>query len=286
MNLARVYVDEGRFDEAAAELEAAGKADPPAPPWVRAFFTAQVNSANATRKEHLDAVIAEYEALLDPAAQPKDRGFDFTRDYVVWNQLANRLYKRRQYEAPGSPARTEFLHRAVKAAGRVLAEDAEDVEAHELLGRCYAELAGDTLDNRPPVALSADDVSLKAATAGDPKQPVDQRVKACADLVAGVPGVPSPKLAAIKEGVAKLGPVYLTEGDPAVRAALAAALTVLHRESHAMYKPDEVAQSRATQIYREAHPEANYVARGRVIYPTTKAHREAILSTGDLLPVE
>ena len=97
------------------------------------------------------------EALLDPAAQPKDRGFDFTRDYVVWNALANRLYKRRQYEAPGSPARTEFLHRAVKAAGRVLAEDAEDVEAHDLLTRCYAELAGDKPTNLSPTALSADD---------------------------------------------------------------------------------------------------------------------------------
>jgi hypothetical protein len=71
-----------------------------------------------------------------------------------------------------------------------------------------------------------------------------------------------------------------------VRSALAASLTVLHRESHAIYKPDEVAQSHATQVYRDAHPEANYVARARVIYPTTPEQRQAILATGDLPPVK
>ena len=120
LNLARVYIEEGRLDEAAAELDAAGKCDPPAPAWSRAWFTALVNTGTASRKEQIDAVIADLERLLDPDAQPADRKFDFTKDYVVWNALANRLYKRRQYEAPGSPARTEFLLRAVKAAEQVL----------------------------------------------------------------------------------------------------------------------------------------------------------------------
>ena len=77
-----------------------------------AWFTALVNSQNATRKEDLDAAIAELEKLLDPAAQPKDRGFDFTKDYVAWNLLANRLYKRRQFEPAESDSRREFLLRA------------------------------------------------------------------------------------------------------------------------------------------------------------------------------
>src|SRR5262249_13152611 len=42
LNLARVYLDEGRLDEAAKELEAAGKCDPPAAAWSRAWFTALV----------------------------------------------------------------------------------------------------------------------------------------------------------------------------------------------------------------------------------------------------
>jgi tetratricopeptide (TPR) repeat protein len=286
LNLARAYIEEGRLDEAAAELDAAGKCDPPAPAWSRAWFTALVNTGTADRRERIDAVIADLERLLDPAAQPTDRKFDFTKDYVVWNALANRLYKRRQYEAPGSPARTDFLIRAVKAAEQVMALEAEDVEGHDTLARCFAELAGDKPTDLPPAPLSADDASAKAATAADPKQPADQRAKACADLVAGIPVLPAPRLGTIKEALDKLEPAYHEAADPDVRAALAAALTVLHRESHAIYKPDEVAESRATQIYRENHPEANYASRPRVIYPTTAGQRQAILATGDLPPVK
>jgi tetratricopeptide (TPR) repeat protein len=286
LNLARVYTDEGRLDEAAAELEAAARSDPPAPPWTRAWFTIQVNSQNATRREDQDAVIAELQALLAPDAQPRERKFDFTKDYVVWNMLANRLYKRRQFEAPGSDARRDYLIRAVRAGGTVLSFEAEDVEAHDLLARCYAELARDRPTDAPPIALTPDDASSRAATAADPKQPAAQRAQACADLVAGIPDMAIPRVAAIKEAIGKLTPTFEAEADPAVRESLAAALTVLHRESHLIYKPDESAQSRATQIYREAHPEANYVARARVIYPTTAGQRQAILATGDLPPVK
>jgi tetratricopeptide (TPR) repeat protein len=286
LNLARVYTDEGRLDEAAAELEAAARTDPPAPPWTRAWFTIQVNSQNATRRDDQDAVIAELQALLDPEAQPRDRKFDFTKDYVVWNMLANRLYKRRQFEAPGSDARRDYLIRAVRAGGTVLSFEAEDVEAHDLLARCYAELAGDRPTDATPIALTPDEAIARVTTAADPKQPAAQRAQACADLVAGIPDMTIPRVAAIKETIGKLTPAFDAESDPAVRESLAAALTVLHRESHLIYKPDESAQSRATQIYREAHPEANYVARARVIYPTTAEQRQAILATGDLPPVK
>jgi hypothetical protein len=286
LNLARVYIEEGLFDEAAAELAAAGQADPPAPAWSRAWFTSIVSGGNATGKKDLDTVIADLEGLLDPQTAPRDRGFDFSLDYVVWNSLANRLHKRRTYEPPGSDARREFLVRAVRAAGRVLALDAEDVEAHDLLARCYAELAGDKPTFLPPMAMTADDASARVATTLDAKQPAANRAQACAELVAGVPTLPSPKLAPIREAIGKLRPICQTETDPEVRSALAAALTVLHRESHAIYKPDEVARSSATQKYREAHPEANYAARARVIYPTTPEQRQAILTTGDLPPAK
>jgi tetratricopeptide (TPR) repeat protein len=286
LNLARIYTDEGRLDEAATELDAAGKCDPPAPPWTRAWFTIQVNSQNADRRQDHDAVIAELEALLEPAAQPLDRKFDFTKDYVVWNLLANRLYKRRAYESPGSDARRDYLVRAVRAGETVLSYEAEDVEAHDLLKRCFEELAGDKRTTAAPIPLNPDEASARAAIAADPKQPADKRAQACADLVAGIPDMAIPRVAAIKEAIGKLTPAFDVEPNPSVRESLAAALAVLHRESHSIYKPDEIAQSRATQIYREGHPEANYVARVRVIYPTTVEQRQAILATGDLPPVK
>src|SRR5207237_2680628 len=110
--------------------------------------------------------------------------------------------------------------------------------------------------------------------------------QACADLVAGISDMPIPRVAAIKEAIDQLTPAFQAEADPGVRESLAAALAVLHRESHAIYKPDEIAQANATQKYREAHPEANYVARARVIYPTTAEQRQAILATGDLPAVK
>jgi hypothetical protein len=55
-----------------------------------------------------------------------------------------------------------------------------------------------------------------------------------------------------------------------VQTALAAVLAALHRESHAMYKPDELARE-VVQRYREKNPAANAAAEAIVIYPTDRA---------------
>src|SRR5439155_866628 len=97
-----------------------------------------------------------------------------------------------------------------------------------------------------------------------------------------VPKLASPKLPSIREAFGQLRPAFHAETDPDLKAALAAVLAVLHRESHTIYKPDEIARSTATQIYRQKNPIANYAARDRVIYPTVPEHRDAILKTGEL----
>ena len=281
LNLARLYLEEGRLNDAAAQLDLSGKCDPPAPPWSRTWFTALVNSETATRKEHFDAVIAALEGLLDPKAQPGDRKFDFTLDYVVWNQLANRLFKRSQFESPGSDEHRAFLLRAVKAGERVIDLEAEDVMAHDLLKQAYSRLGGEV----PLVSMAVPEqgwVTGTVAEALDPKQPKPQRAIACGHLAFGLPMVKGPKLAAIREGITKLRAAFHTETDTELRAALATALSVFHRESHTIYKPDEIARSNSTRIYREKFPAANYAARDRVIYPTTAAHRDAIVKTGNL----
>jgi tetratricopeptide (TPR) repeat protein len=284
LNLARVYLDEGRLDEAAAELDAAGTCDPPAAAWSRAWFAALVNSETATRKEHFDAVIASLEKLLDPAAQPKGRGFDFTKDYVAWDKLAEQLYKRREYESPGSAARRDFLARAVRAAERVLELDAEDVPAHDLLARVYGELAATSAEGARPAEASAEWALGELAAAADAKQPPDRRIAACANLAAGLPHLATPKLATVRDVLTMLRAAYHAEGNADVRGALADVLARYHRESHLIYKPDEIARSNASRIYRGKNPAANYAAGERVIYPTLKSHREAIEKTRELPP--
>jgi tetratricopeptide (TPR) repeat protein len=283
LNLARVYLDEGRLDDAARALEQSGKCSPPAPAWSRAWFTALVNSQTATRAEHLDAVIADLEKILDPANQPRDRKFDFTRDYVVWNTLANRLYQRRKFEAAESDAWHAYIHRAIQAANRVLQGDAEDLAAHDLLALAYGDLAG-SLDNPTMGKLSAAEVLAAAHRGADAAVPIRERLDACQTVSSGLPALPTPKLATLRELITLLQPAFAEEADPEMRAALAGTLSRLHRESHAIYNPDENARSRAARLYRQKNPAANYAAGDRVIYPTTPAHREAIRTSGELPP--
>ncbi|MBA4191641.1 MAG: hypothetical protein C0467_26985 [Planctomycetaceae bacterium] len=281
LNLARVYIEEGRLDEAARQLDAAGKCDPPAPPWSRTWFTALVNSETATRKEHLDAVIADLERLLDPNTQPRDRGFDFTKDYVIWNRLANQLFKRRQFEPVGSDARQGFVLRTVTAAERVLQLDAEDVTAHDLLAQCYAELTEVKMPDLVIAEATADELLAAASIIADKNQQGSHEHRAMY-LAAAIPKLKGPKLPVERELIGKLRPVFHSTPNQELKSLVAASLAVLHRESHAIYKPDEIARSNSTRIYREKHPPANYAARERVIYPTTPGHRDSIVKTGNL----
>jgi len=279
VNLARVYLEEGRLEEAAKALDAAGKCDPPAPWWTLAWFTAQVNSETATRKEHVDDAIADLERIVDPDSQPRDRGFNFTKDYVVWNRLANRLFKRAQFETPGSKEQLSYLARAIVAAGRVLDLEAEDVEAHDLLKQCFARLS---TEPPRPSTRKATELLAFGITATDTKKPNDKRIEDAHTFAAEFSSAEGQKLPVIRELAPRLRDAYLKEHDAKVQTALASALAALHETAHAIFKPDELARSNATRIYRESHPAANYAARDRVVYPTTPTQKDAIQKTGNL----
>ena len=140
LNLARVYHKEGRLDYAVAALHRARAAG--AAPWTVAWLTGLVNRENG----HLDDAIANFEASL-AAASPelRARGFDFSRDYEVLNELGQALFDRAKQER--GPARAEarraWLDRAVEAFERTLAVDAENVTAHYALNLLYGELGDD-----------------------------------------------------------------------------------------------------------------------------------------------
>ena len=169
--------------------------------------------------------------MLDPTTQPRGRGFDFTKDYVAWNTLANRLYKRRQFEPPGSDTRREFLLRAVRAAERVLELDAEDVTAHDLLALAYGELSNPLAEVQPPAEVSADWALSELSAATDSKQPAQRRIEACANLAAGLPKLATPKLATMRGTHEAPHRVPHAEPNADVNGAIAGVLAVYHRES-------------------------------------------------------
>ena len=83
LNLARLYLKEGRLDEAAAALRRAEAASPPAPAWSVAWFTGLVNKQNG----FLDEAIAGFTGLAQmDTAETRERGFDFSRDYRLLNE--------------------------------------------------------------------------------------------------------------------------------------------------------------------------------------------------------
>lgn len=137
LNLARVYHKEGRVDEAARALDRARAAG--AAPWTVAWLTGLVNKENG----HLDEAIANFRAALDATSpELRARGFDFSRDYEVLNELGLSLFERAKQERGDAraAARRERLAEAVAAFERTLAIDSENVTAHYALALLHAEL--------------------------------------------------------------------------------------------------------------------------------------------------
>jgi len=140
LNLARVYHKEGRLDDAVAALNRARAAG--AAPWTVAWLTGLVNKENG----HLDDAIANFEAALGASSpELRARGFDFSRDYDVLNELGQALFERAKQErgATRAEARRALLGRAIDAFTRTLAIDSENVTAHYALNLLYGEV-GDT----------------------------------------------------------------------------------------------------------------------------------------------
>jgi tetratricopeptide (TPR) repeat protein len=137
LNLARVYHKEGRLEDAVAALGRAKAAG--AAPWTVAWLTGLVNKENG----HLDDAIANFEAALSATSpELQARGFDFSRDYEVLNELGQALFERAKQErgADRADARSGLLRRAVDAFDRTLAIDPENVTAHYALQLLHGEL--------------------------------------------------------------------------------------------------------------------------------------------------
>ncbi len=138
LNRARVYLREGRLDEAVAALKLAASFEPPAPPWLVAWFTGLVNKQNT----YFDEAIAAFKSILEPTEETQRRGFDFSRDYRLLDELGLTVFERAKQEPHGAQ-RDELLREAASWFEKALAEDPENVTAHYGLSQVRGQL-GDT----------------------------------------------------------------------------------------------------------------------------------------------
>lgn len=142
LNLARVFLKEGRLDDAVVALRRAVAFNPPAPRWTVAWLNGRVNKENG----YLDQAIAEFRGILEDRYPELDqRGFDFSKDYEVINELGLTLFERAKLErGEANRARQrEFLLQAQAQFDRTLALDSENVVAHHALFQIYS-LLGDS----------------------------------------------------------------------------------------------------------------------------------------------
>jgi tetratricopeptide (TPR) repeat protein len=146
LNLARVFLKEGRLDDAVGALQRAAKTEPPAPRWTVAWLNGLVNKQNG----FLDKAITEFRSILEDRYPELDkRGFDFSKDYEVINELGQTLVERSKLERgeANKAAREALLKQAAEQFQKTLSLDSENLTAHWNL-----YLINDQLGNSPAAA--------------------------------------------------------------------------------------------------------------------------------------
>ena len=143
LNLARVYIREGRLGDAVSALNAAARHDPPAYPWSVSYFTGLVNKQNG----YLDEALESFRSVIDTQFQEaRDRNFDFSRDYRLLNEYAGTLFERAKLERGDArkAERDRYLAEAVTWFQHALEEDPENATAHYGLAQAYTQLGQET----------------------------------------------------------------------------------------------------------------------------------------------
>jgi tetratricopeptide (TPR) repeat protein len=136
LNLARTHIREGLVQTHAPQaLRRAAEHSPPADPWSLLWFGAKVAVANG---DHDRAIADLREILRGGFERAAGRGFDFSRDYTVHNELAGALYQRGLVER--GEARAGLMEQARDAYLQVLDYDPENLNAHWGLKQVYSDL--------------------------------------------------------------------------------------------------------------------------------------------------
>lgn len=278
VNLARVYLKEGRNDDALAALAKATEANHPAP-WVINWLAAQVDERNGL----LDDAIAKYKAVLETKIPA--RKFDFSVDFEVRNALGRAQWGRYHQEEPGSPARLTLLDQTIATFREALQVDSENVDAHYGLGLAYAELArvmsqteAPPTDKRGGQPATAESLVALAGRVANPKIPAGDRIPESLTLAAQIrefvngarPDFGS-RQTPILQVVDQVSDACAAETNPQLRAGMASALATAHSTLHGLFKPDETAEGIAQKVARQNNPAANMNANSIVIHDLHRA---------------
>jgi len=135
MNLARVYLEEGRLDEARQALQRAQAHPDPAPPWSVAWFSGRLLFEQGRFEAARTALTALVETRF---AEARERGFDFSRDYRLLNQLG--LTEMELARTGGGDQSRESRVAARGWFQRALDLDPENTVAHYNLSRLLVDL--------------------------------------------------------------------------------------------------------------------------------------------------
>lgn len=172
VNLARVFVKEGRLDEAVAALNRAASFEEPAPPWLVAWLTGLVNKQNG----YLEEAARQFRSILEDKYEAMtSRGFDFSRDYMVINELGLTLFELAKQKRSEPEVQEELLAQAIARFEQVLEIDPENLTAHYNLGLLHAR-TGNEETSRHHFALhskykpddNARDSAINAARSRNP----------------------------------------------------------------------------------------------------------------------
>ncbi len=141
LNLTRVYLEEGLVQEKAPEaLARASTFTNPAPyPWTFLWLTGLVNQQNGA----YDKAVANFEELVRGGfAEAEGRGFDFSKDYRLLNQLGRVVYQRALQErgAARREERDRLLRQSENWYLSALRYDPENLESHWGLKQVYRSL--------------------------------------------------------------------------------------------------------------------------------------------------
>ncbi len=135
LNLARVYLEEGRLAEAGDALRRAAAHPEPPVPWSMAWFSGLLLFEQGRLEGALDAFASLYETRF---VEAQARNFDFSRDYRLLNRIGLTWL---EFSRSGNGAEEQAaLNEAARWFHSALGEDPENVVAHYNLSRVYRQL--------------------------------------------------------------------------------------------------------------------------------------------------